>query len=221
MDLVGTMVPLALVVGLSPLPIMPVVLLLMTPRARANSAAFLAAWVVCLTALVVLAALLAGGTDPAAPSNEEVGWVSLVTGVIFLVMAAWKWLHRPAPGQPKESPGWLATLDDYTAGQSARLGVLLAGANPKVVVMALAAGAEIAVLVQGSGARVLAGALFVLVGSIGVGTPVVVHRLLGARATPWLERAKSWLERNSTALSVAVLLVLGVLLVLSALPSAL
>ena len=220
MDLIGTVLPLAIVVGLSPLPIMPVVLLLMTPRARTNSTAFLTAWVVALTALVVLAALLADGTDPA-PSEEGVGWISLVTGLVFLIMAGFKWLRRPAAGEATQAPAWLAALGDYNAAKSARLGVLLAAANPKVVVMALAAGAEIGVLVAGSGARVLALALFVVVGSIGVAVPVVVHRLLGARATPWLERAKTWLERNSTTLSIAVLLVLGVLLVVSALPSAL
>ena len=49
MELVGTILPLALVVGLSPLPILPMVLIVMTPRARRNSRAFLGAWLVALT----------------------------------------------------------------------------------------------------------------------------------------------------------------------------
>jgi threonine/homoserine/homoserine lactone efflux protein len=96
--------------------------------------------------------------------------------------------------------------------QAARLGALLAAANPKNLVMALAAGAEIALLATSPVNVAAAIAVFVVVGSLGVGTPIVMHRMLGDRAQPALARMKDWLDRNSTALSVGVLVVLGVLL---------
>ncbi len=221
MEIVGTLIPLALVVGLSPLPILPMVLILMTPRARSNSAAFLGAWLVGLTAIVLVAFLLAGSQDPAPPDDEGIGWIQVATGAAFLALALGKWLRRPAPGAPKEPPAWMSALDSYTPRQSARLGAALAAGNPKNLVMALAAGAEIAVLTTGVGGALTGVAVFVVVGSIGVGTPVLAHRLLGERAPEVLGGWKVWLERNSTALGIGVLVVLGVLLLVKGLTAAL
>ena len=221
MDLAGTLVPLALVVGLSPLPILPVVLILMTPRARANSAAFLGAWLVALSALVVVATLVTGSQDSAPPDEEGIGWIQVVTGGVFLALAAAKWLRRPKPGATKEPPAWMSALGSYTPRQSARLGAALAAGNPKNLLMALAGGAEIAALTTSTAGAVAGVALFVVVGSIGVGTPVVAHRALGDRSEAILGGWKAWLEANSTALAVGVLVVLGTVLLFRGLTAAL
>lgn len=219
MDLLSTVLPLALVVGLSPLPIMPAVLILMSPRARANSRAYLAAWLVALTAVVLVALLVTGLRAPDEASDEGVGWIQVVTGAAFLVLALVKWLRRPRSGEDKQPPAWMSALSSYTPAQSARLGAMLAAANPKNLAMALAAGVEIPLVTSGPAATVGAVAIFVLVGTIGVGTPIVVHRVLGDRAEPTLARWKDWLDRNSTALAVGVLLVLGVLLLAKGIPA--
>jgi hypothetical protein len=219
--MIGTVLPLALVVGLSPVGILPAVLLLLTPRARVNGPAYLAAWLAGLTALTAVSAWLAHLADPGAPTDEGIGWIQVVTGAIFLVMAAVKWLRRPAPGQVKATPKWMAALDSYSPAQSARLGALLACANPKNLAMAVAAGAEIAVLSDGTAATVWGIVAFVLIGSLGVGAPVLLHAVLGDRTAPTLDRSRVWLQRNATVLSAGVLAILGVLLLLGGLPSAL
>jgi cytochrome c biogenesis protein CcdA len=218
MDVLATVLPLALVVGLSPLPIVPVVLLLMAPRARATGPAFLAAWVLVLTALVVAALLLAGVPDPGGEADETVGWIELLLGVGLLAAGLAKWVRRPRPGEPKQAPGWMASLDAAGPQRAATLGALLA-INPKNLLMALAAGTEVALLAQGATQAAGAVALFVLVGSLGVGTPVALRLLLGERADPALGRARGWLDRNGTTVGVVVLLVLGVVLVVRAVPA--
>lgn len=219
--MISTVLPLALVVGLSPLPILPAVVLLMTPRSRENGLAYLAAWTVTLTLVVTVAVWLGSLADPVEPTDEGIAWIQVLTGSAFLMMAAVKWLKRPRTGATKGPPAWLAALDSYGPRHSARLGALLAGANPKNLVMALAAGAEIAVLADGAGAMAAGVAGFVAVGSIGVATPVIAHAVFGSRAATSLERGRGWLDRNSTALSVGVLVLLGALLILKGLSSAL
>ncbi len=221
MELVGTMLPLALVIGLSPLPIMPAVLLLMTPRARANGWAFLGAWLIGLALLVLVAVVLGRLSGPSDATDQGIGWIQVITGLAFLVLAAVKWARRPRAGEPAKAPGWLAALDSYSPPQSARLGAALAAGNPKNIAMALAAGAEIAYITGAIGEAAVGVATFVAVGSIGVATPILAFAVLGDRARPALERGRGWLERNSTALSVGVLLILGVLLLLKGLPTAL
>ena len=87
--------------------------------------------------------------------------------------------------------------------------------------MRKAAGAEIAILSAGPGAVVGGVAGFVAVGSIGVTSPFLVRAALGERAEPVLDRANTWLQENGTALSVAVLVLLAGLLLVSGLPGVL
>jgi hypothetical protein len=220
MELIGTILPLALVVGLSPLPILPIVLIVMTPGARPNSRTFLTAWLVTLTGVVLGALAIAGVRDPAPPDEAGIGWIQVVTGAVFLLLGIAKWLRRPAPGTTSEPPTWMSALDSYTPRQSAGLGAALAAGNPKNLMMALAAGVEIAAITTTPGSAAVAVAVFVLVGSFGVATPVAAHRLLGDRAPEVLGRWKAWLEQNSTALGVGVLVVLGVLLLVKGLTAA-
>ena len=212
--MVETILPLALVIGLSPLPIIPAILLLMTPRARGNATAFLCAWLAALTGLVVAMIALGAVVDPAQPDEGGITWIKVVTGGAFLAMALVKWLRRPRPGQPPKTPRWVAELEHYTPRRSARLGALLAAGNPKNLLMSLAAGAEIALLAGSAAATAAAAAGFIAVSSIGVATPILARAVLGERAAPALRSGRAWLDRNATVLSVGVLTALGVALVL-------
>ena len=219
MELIGTVLPLALVVGLSPLPIMPAVLLLLGPGARRNGPAYLAAWVVALTLVVLIALWLGSRADPGPATDEGIGWLQVVTGSVFLVMGLVKWLRR-SPTDVAKAPAWMSALDSYTPGQSARLGALMAAANPKNLPMDLAAGAEIAVFADSGGRAAWGVLLFVAVSSAGIAAPILSHAALGARAEPWLRRAKVWLDGNGDRLTVGVLVVIGALLVFKGLPAA-
>ena len=56
----GEVLPLALGIAASPFPVVPAILLLFTPRARASSSAFLAGWLVGVGAASGFAGLAAG-----------------------------------------------------------------------------------------------------------------------------------------------------------------
>lgn len=74
---VGQSLPFAVGIALSPIPIIGVVLMLATPRARVNGVAFIAGWVVGLGlagTLLLLIANSAGASEGASPAH----WVSVV-----------------------------------------------------------------------------------------------------------------------------------------------
>lgn len=215
MEILAAVIPLAIVVGVSPIPIMPAVLLLMSERSRANSLAYIGGWLTTLTLLVLVALGVTGLIATTSDSTDQIGWVETITGAVFLVLAVVKWLQARSKSSPG-LPSWMAALNSYAPRQSVRLGILLAGANPKNLAMALAAGAEIAVFTS-AGSTALSVVLFVVVGSIGVLFPFVLQLVLGARAGSVLSTCRRWLETHGTTLSIVILLVLGVLLLLKGL----
>ena len=105
---IGDLLPLAVGVALSPLPIIAVILMLGTPKARANGPAFALGWVLGLVVVSAVVVVVAGGADqPDSGSSNTADTVKLLLGFAFLFMAFRQWKARPkrgdAPAMPKES----------------------------------------------------------------------------------------------------------------------
>ncbi|MGZ4682848.1 MAG: GAP family protein, partial [Acidimicrobiales bacterium] len=132
MHAIGGMLPAALAVALSPIPIVAVVVILATPRARVVGPAFALGWIVGLTVVSTVVVVLAGGSDdPDSASAAGVDGFPGAVGVLFLVMAARQWAKRPREGAPAEPPAWMASVDQVTPVKAVALGLALSAANPK------------------------------------------------------------------------------------------
>lgn len=220
-EAIGAVLPLGVGVALSPLPIVAVVLMLGSSRGKANGPAFLAGWllglaVVGTTALLVAAAL--GPSDDGAPATW-VSWVKLLLGVVVLLLAVRTWRTRPVSddgdggGDEPALPSWMAALDSWTAGRAFGLGVALSAVNPKNLMLTLAAGAAIAQTGAPTGSQAVALAVFVLIGALGPGLPVLLDVVMGERSEHLLGELKTWLARHNAAVLTVVLLVIGAKLI--------
>ena len=132
-------------VALSPIPIIGVILMLGTPRARTNGPAFALGWVGGLTAVSAVVLLVAGGADdPDSATSTGVDGLQLVLGLLFLVMAARQWRKRPAKGEEATMPGWMSSVEHFTPAKSLGLGLALSAANPKNLALVLAGAVALA-----------------------------------------------------------------------------
>jgi Sap, sulfolipid-1-addressing protein len=87
-DAIGQVLSLGVGVALSPIPIIGVVLMLATPRARSNGPAFIVGWIAGLAVVGTLVLLAASGV--ASEQGEPADWVSwlkLVLGLLLLAVA--------------------------------------------------------------------------------------------------------------------------------------
>lgn len=123
----------AIGVAISPVPIIAVILMLFSARARVNGPMFLAGWVVALAVVSIVAYVLADAGDAATDSTgaDTVSWGQIVVGALFLLIAAKQWRGRPAPGVEAEMPKWMAGIDAFSPVKAFTLALLLAGLNPK------------------------------------------------------------------------------------------
>lgn len=202
--------PIAVGIALSPLPIVAVILMLFTKKARSNSLAFLLGWVLGLVIVGgIVLALVSAGRLTMSESTETTlsGVIKLLLGLLLLVGASRQWRSRPEEGEEPEMPKWMAAIDTFTAGRSLGFAALLSGINPKNLALNLSAAITIAEAGLATGQQVVTLLIFVLLASLSIAAPVVYYLVAGASAQETLNNWKSWLiANNSTVMAVLFLI---------------
>lgn len=203
------LIPLALVVALSPLSIIPAVLVLHTPRPRPTGLAFLVGWLIglaALTAIFLTVSGLAGGLGSKPPGWAS--WLRIVVGGALIVFGIYRWLTRK---RSAHTPGWMRSLSTITAPRAAVTAAALTVLNPKVLFVSAAAGLAIGTAGMDDSHAWLAVAWYVAVAGSTVAAPILAYAVSGDRLDEPLARLKDWMERQHATLVAGILIVIGLL----------
>jgi threonine/homoserine/homoserine lactone efflux protein len=212
---IGDLLPAAVGVAISPLPIVAVVLMLVSARGRANGPAFLIGWLVGVAGAGAILLLIAGGVgahEDGEPA-DWVAWLKLVLGLALLLLAAKQWRGRPHDGEEPPTPKWMGALDGFTPLKAGGAAVVLSAVNPKNLLLIVAGMAAIAQTGISTGEQTIALIVFTVIAAVGVATPVVIYFALGDRSAELLDRLKSWMTQNNGVIMAVLLLVIGVKLI--------
>ena len=142
---VGEILPLALVVAISPINVIPVILLLFTKRPLVNASCFVVGFIAGVAAVLVAFVAIAEAVD-VSPGSGHSTWVAVLKmalGAYLLVAAVRKFRGRPRDGEEGAMPKWMDGIAGFSPGRSLGAGLVLGSVNPKNVVVSLAAAATI------------------------------------------------------------------------------
>src|ERR1700749_2585081 len=160
------LIPLGLVIALSPITVIPAVLVLQAPRPRPSGLAFLAGWVLglaALTALSVAASGMLGGLHKSPPTWAS--WLRVILGAALILFGLYRWLTRH---RHPESPAWMGSFATITPARAGITGAALVVIRPDVLLICVPAGLAIG----GSGLDVavdwIAAAFFVSIAALTV-----------------------------------------------------
>lgn len=215
-DVIGNVLSPAIGIAISPVPIIAVILMLFSKRAKSNGPAFLAGWVLALSVVGIVVVLLGDVIDVADKSSEPstgAAVVLLVLGALLLFFGYRQWQKRPKEGEEPQMPGWMEGIESFSAGKSFGMGFLLAGANPKNLPLAIAAAIAITSSGLGGSQPWIALAIFVIIASLTVIVPVLTYLLAREKAERILKSWKTWLTANNVAVMAVLFLVFGVVLI--------
>lgn len=210
----GDILPVALGVAISPVPIIAVILMLLAPRAKAASVAFLLGWVLGITVVVSVVTLVVDPVDDSAVEDPSTfaSILKIVLGVAAVAIAVRQWSSRPRAGDEPTLPKWMAAIDTLTPIKAAGLGALLSGLNPKNLILCLAGGVTIATGGLSSTATTVAVVIFVVIATTSVAVPVLAYLLAQARMQQPLDELRVWLTANNATVLSVLMLVIGVAL---------
>jgi hypothetical protein len=203
------LIPLGLVISLSPITVIPAVLVLQAPRPRPAGLAFLAGWLLGLaavTALAVGASGLLGGLDRSPPRWSS--WLRVVLGAALIVLGIYRWLTRHGH---TESPRWMRSFAAITPPRAAMTALALVVVRPDVLLICVPAGLAIGGAGLGAAGAWVAAAFFVVIAASTVAIPVLAYTVAGERLDDPLARLKDWMDKNNAALMAVLLVVIGLM----------
>ena len=206
---VAELIPLGLVIALSPFSIIPGILVLHTPRPRPTSMSFLAGWVL---GIATITAVCAGASDLSKGSESSSAWTPYVRIAIGIGLIAWglyRWLTR---NRPAHTPAWMRSLTSIRPGRAFLTGLVLTVVNPKVLFMCVAAGAVIGTTGLSLAQSSVALTMFIVIAASSVGLPALGYLVAGERLDEPLNKLKTWMEDNHAALIGAILILIGLAL---------
>ena len=209
---IGEMLAMAVAVAISPVPIIAVVMLLVGPGGKLKGVAYAigsGTSTAIVGGILVAVGVGAGASSDGGPSTG-VSVFKLVLGVLLLGLAAKQWRGRPLTREEAVMPSWMGALDAFSPVKAFATGVVLNVFNPKNLLFIVAGAATVASAGASSGEEAVAWAVFTVIATIGVATPVVIVFVMGDRSTEPLGRLKTWMARYSGVIMAVILLLIGV-----------
>ncbi|UOQ57826.1 GAP family protein [Leucobacter allii] len=214
-QIIGEILPLTLAIAISPLSIVAVILMLLSPKARSTGPGFLIGWAFGISVPSVIFVLIGGALPPRAADDAPDlarAIVQFVLAALLLLLAVKQWASRPAPGADPILPKWMSAIDAFTFAKALGLGLLLSLPRPKTLLMAASAGMTIGGAGLAIGPAAIATTVFILCAISTVLVPVMAYLLATDRLRRPLEALHAWLARENAVITSVLLLVIGVLM---------
>jgi hypothetical protein len=210
----GALLPLAIAVTISPIPIIAEILLLFTKKPVANAGAYLAGFIVGIAVVLGILVVVANviNLSKSGPSKGA-GTVQILLGVLLLVAAVRRFRSRPEPGEVAQTPKWMNGIAGFTPGRSLGIGAAIGAANPKNIAVGVAAAVTVSAASLSAGQTTISIVAYVVVAALGVAAPLMVTISFRDRAQLILNGWKTWLGQNNAAVMAVLFLVFAVILI--------
>ncbi len=204
--------PLGLGVAVSPLPIVAVLIMLISNRARPGSITLALSWVFGNIVAIGLAVYFAG-LVPAPRHGLDLGTegvFTLLLGIGLLTMGILSRRGRRNSAEPDRPPSWVNSVDHLSPLGAGVVAFTNATTSPKNLALAISAGR----LIANSGVRepgMMVGAVwYVALASLSIVVPVVLYFVGGEQSVVILRRWRELVTANAAAVMEITLFVLGI-----------
>lgn len=209
-SVIGELLPLAVGIAISPIPIIAAILMLFSKRAGSTSIGFLIGWLIGIVIATGIFTALAGTLQTGGAPSASSSWIKIVLGGLLLSLGVRKYAARK---EPQTTPKWMSAIEDFNLVKALGLGFLLSAVNPKNLIMAAGAGVIIGSADLTLNSEIGAIAVFTAIAGSTVAIPVIAYLVASAKMRGPLERLRTWLNDNNSAVMGVLILVIGAVLI--------
>ena len=209
----GQVLPIAVAVAFSSVPITATILILLSPRRNISGAAFLIGWVAGLTIVATAATFGAQALPITSLRTQQTafGITEIIIGaalVIFGIVSGLRAVRRPTPAQ---AATWLSAVKSFGPRPSFGLAVIL-NFRPKGLLLGVAAGLAIGAEGMAVSDAVIVIAFYVLISASTVAIPIISTIAMPELMQPRLVSAQQWLEQHGHLVTALLMGLIGVVI---------
>ncbi|MEJ1088618.1 GAP family protein [Microbacterium sp. Mu-80] len=213
LEVIGDVLPNAVGIAISPIPIIAVILMLMSPRSKQLGLGFLVGWLLGVLVVTAIFTLLAGVVPEPETSDDSkpvMAVIQLALGLLLLLLAVRQWRSRPAHGETAELPAWMSKTDMMKPLAATGFAFLLGGVNPKNLLLAAAAGSMIGHGELQLPEQLIVVLIFGVIATLTVAIPVIFVIAAPQKAAEVLAGVRTWLTANNAVIMTVLFVVLGI-----------
>jgi hypothetical protein len=213
-EAIGHILPIALAVAISSVPIMVTIyILLSSSRARA-ALPFMIGWVIGILLVITVCALVAQlvptpriGRRP----ETAVGAIEILVGLALIVLG-FLTIRRARHVAEPSMPSFLDPKRTLGPWQAFGVAMIL-NVRPKGLLLAIAGGLTIRGDASSTTEALVAILVYTLIGSSTVVVPIIATLVAPRKMEPRLTSARSWIARNGEVLTGIIVIMIGVVIV--------
>jgi hypothetical protein len=206
------LIPLAVGMMISPLPIVAIVAIVLAPRGRAAAPIYTTTFTIVSLVFLALGAVFSANSSSSSASGSS-STISFVFAIIitigFALFAVLSWIGRPKPGQTAKAPSWLAAIDNVTPLSAAGLGFVMAITNTKNIPLALKGGALIGDAHSSLPITILLCVVVAIVGSLALIVPALIALSTSDRVIGALQRVKTEMIAHNAVMMTVLFAILA------------
>jgi hypothetical protein len=208
----GALLPIAVAVAFSSVPITVTILILLSPKKNQAALPFLVGWIIGAAAVITLSALGAQVIPdlPRRIQQKMIAVLEIVIGVALIVLPLID-LRRRSRTDTAGLPRWLSAVDSFGPLVSFAVAIVL-NFRPKGLLLGITAGLALhaAGLEVGETAALIA--IYTAIATSTVVIPIVASFLAPQRVEPKLISGRDWLRDNGRMLTSLIMFMIGVVI---------
>lgn len=214
MEAIGHLLPIAVAVAVSSVPIMATILILLSPNRTRSALPFLIGWVAGILIVVTVFTLIAQFVPTARTHRQPdvaVAVLETAVGVAIVVLSVISFRRSRRHPEPA-LPDPLKKRRVLGPWEALGMGLIL-NVRPKGLLLAIAAGLTIRADAQSLTDAIVAIVIYTVIGASSVAVPVIATLVAPKRMEPKLVEAQEWLSRNGGTLTSVILFFIGVVVI--------
>jgi hypothetical protein len=208
----GGLLPIAVAVAISSVPITATILILLSPNRNVAALPFLIGSVIGVAGVIVLSAFVTSALPKPPRLRPDLASAALfiVIGLALVVLGIVN-LRRSARTEKSGIPRWLSRVGSFGALVSFAVAVLL-GFRPKGLLLGMAAGLVLRGANVDAGQDVALVVIYTVIATSTVIVPITASFVARRRVEPRLIAARDWLTDNGRILTSLMMSMIGVVI---------
>ncbi|EAH3791814.1 GAP family protein [Listeria monocytogenes] len=195
---------------ISPFPIVGLILILLSNKARVNSIFYTVGWGVGNIVIFFIGLfLMSSAVSSSGDQSMLVKVVLIVLGVLLILLGLHDFTKRPKNGEKATTPKWFEKMSNIKPGGAMFFSFVLAAINPKNMLLSLTAGVSVGSLNLAGAQEITATIIFGLIACCSIYIPTIAFLLAGNRLNKVLDKTRNWLIQNNSVIMAVLFLFIG------------